>query len=237
MTLLQIRDLYAGYGDFEALHGVDLQMARGSVTALVGANGAGKTTLLRAITGLVPTKDQNIWFDGAPVGGWPAHRIARAGVAMAPEGRRLFPSLTVAENLDLGLATGRRGPWTLDRVNALFPILAEKAAMPATRLSGGQQQMVAIGRALMGNPKLLLLDEVSLGLAPTVVADIYAALPSIVSEGATVLLVEQDVGLALRNADRVAVMRDGRVVLEDVADPSRRDAVAQAYFPAAEEAA
>lgn len=236
MTLLEIEGLVAGYGDFRALHGVDLSVAEGSATALVGANGAGKTTLLRAITGLVPTAGQRMRLDGTTIAGWPAHRIACAGVTMAPEGRRLFPSLTVAENLDLGAATGRPGRWSPARVHDLFPILAEKARIPATRLSGGQQQMVAIGRALMGNPRLLLLDEVSLGLAPTVVADIYAALPRILSEGCTVLLVEQDVGRALAAADRVAVLREGRVVLEAPADPTAREAVARAYFPTEEPA-
>jgi branched-chain amino acid transport system ATP-binding protein len=215
------------------LFGIDMSIARGEVIGLIGANGAGKTTLLRALTGLLPAVAHSILFGGQPIGGARAESLVKRGIAMVPEGRKLFASLSVQENLKLGAATGRHGVWTLDRVYGLFPILAEKRAAPATTLSGGQQQMVAIGRALMSNPTLLLCDEISLGLAPVVVADVYRALPAIRAAGTGIVVVEQDIGQVLRVADRLYCLREGRVVLQGAAEGMDRQEIAAAYFGAA----
>ena len=197
--MLTTHNLTAFYGDFQALFGIDLEVPAGEIVAVIGANGAGKSTLLKAITGLVPTQKNAVHFEGQPIGGQPAYGILGLGISMVPEGRRLFPSLSVEENLLLGGYRKRSGPWTLERVYRLFPILGERRSAPSTSLSGGQQQMVAIGRALMANPKLLICDEMSLGLAPIVIKDIYDAVPAIVGEGITLVVVEQDVGLAMRD--------------------------------------
>ena len=165
--LLQVRALDAHYGDFQALFGVSMTVAEGEVVAVIGANGAGKSTLLRSIAGALRSRHDAVLFAGEPIGDLAAHDVVARGIALVPEGRRLFPSLTVEENLLIGGQLGRPGPWSLDRVYALFPILKERRHQPAPSLSGGQQQMVAIGRALMSNPKLLLCDEISLGLAPS----------------------------------------------------------------------
>lgn len=230
-ALLETRGLIARYGDFQALYGVDLALEAGETLAVIGANGAGKTTLMRALTGLLKTGPDMIRLGGQPVGGLAPDRILNLGVAMVPEGRRLFPSLSVEENLKIG-AHARRGtgPWRLETVYALFPILAERRKSPATALSGGQQQMVAIGRALMSNPRLLLCDEISLGLAPVVIRDVYAALPQIKAAGASVIVVEQDIGQALKVADRVICMMEGRVTLAGRPDELSREAIRAAYF-------
>lgn len=220
----------AFYGDFQALFGVSLTLAQGEVLAIVGANGAGKSTLLRCLTGLLPTRSDAIRLAGTPIGGLPAHRIARAGVAMSPEGRRLFPSLSVTENLLIGTTVGRKGPWTLEAVRALFPILKEKANQPATELSGGQQQMVALGRALMANPALLLLDEVSLGLAPVAVREVYARLPAVRAQGTSVIVVEQDIARAAEVSDRLCCLQEGRVTLTGASNMLTRDEISAAYF-------
>ncbi len=233
MSLLETKKLDAFYGDFQALFGIDVSIARGEVIGLVGANGAGKTTLLRALTGLLPTTPHSILFGGQPIGGARAETLVRRGIAMVPEGRKLFPSLTVEENLRLGGTSRRPGLWNLDRIYGLFPVLAERRAVPATKLSGGQQQMVAIGRALMSNPMLLLCDEISLGLAPSVVADVYRALPAIRAAGAGIVVVEQDIGQVLRVADRLYCLREGRVVLQGPAAGMDRQQIATAYFGAA----
>ncbi len=230
MSLLKTKGLDAGYGDFQALFGVDFEIAAGECVALVGANGAGKTTFLRVLSGLVPSAGQDITLNGENIAGWPAHRLARAGIAMSPEGRRLFPSLSVAENLRLGANVGRDGPWTRASVVDLFPILSEKARTPSTLLSGGQQQMVAIGRALMANPSVLLLDEVSLGLAPVIVRDIYAALPRIRENGTAVILVEQDIGQARAISDRLYCLQEGHVSLTGRSGDLDREAISAAYF-------
>lgn len=230
MTLLEVRELRAFYGDFRALHGVDFRVEAGETVAVIGANGAGKSALLRSLTGLLPAPAGSVLFEGRPIGGLPPHAIVRLGIAMVPEGRCLFPSLSVEENLLVGAQCGRRGPWDLARVYGLFPVLKEKRAMPATLLSGGQQQMVAIGRALMSNPKLLLCDELSLGLAPLVVREIYAALPRIKSDGAAVVVVEQDTGQAMRIADRLYCMQEGRVALEGAPQALTPERISQAYF-------
>jgi branched-chain amino acid transport system ATP-binding protein len=229
-ALLSTHGLTARYGDFQALFGLDVTLDEGELVALIGANGAGKTTFLRAICGVLPAARAAVRLAGDAIGGLPAHRIVRRGVAMVPEGRKLFASLSVEENLRIGAYAGRPGPWSLARLFALFPVLREKRAAPATSLSGGQQQMVAIGRALMANPRLLLCDEISLGLAPVVIRDVYAALPAIRGEGTSVLVVEQDVAQVLRVADRVYCLRQGRVVLEGRPAGLDPEAVRLAYF-------
>ena len=229
-TLLEVRSLDAFYGDFQALFGVSLKVAAGEVVAVIGANGAGKSTLLNSIAGLVHARRDAIVLAGEPVGGVPAYGMAARGVALVPEGRRLFPSLTVEENLLIGGQLGRPGPWDLPRVYDLFPVLAERRHVPSTSLSGGQQQMVAIGRALMSNPRLLLCDEISLGLAPIVVREIYGRLPSILREGLSLVIVEQDVVQALAAANHVYCLQEGRVVLTGTAGSLTREAISAAYF-------
>jgi len=228
--LLSVRALDAHYGDFQALFGVSIAVQRGQAVAVIGANGAGKSTLLKSIAGLMRSRPDAIMFDGAPIGDLPAHAIARRGIALVPEGRRLFPSLTVEENLLIGGQGGRPGPWTLARIYELFPVLAERRHMPSTSLSGGQQQMAAIGRALMSNPTLLLCDEVSLGLAPIVVREIYARLPSLLAEGLSLVIVEQDIVQALKAASHVYCLQEGRVALEGTAAGLTREAISAAYF-------
>ena len=232
MNLLETRNLTAFYGDFQALFGIDLTVAPGEVIGLIGANGAGKTTLLRAITGLLPAPKNAILFNGQPIAGARAETLVKLGIAMVPEGRKLFPSLSVEENLRLGATTKRPGPWTLEKIFDLFPILAERRANPGTKLSGGQQQMVAIGRALMSNPSLLLCDEISLGLAPIVIAEVYKALPAIREAGTAIIVVEQDIAQVMRIADRLYCLREGRVVLQGEAKSMDRQEISQAYFGA-----
>jgi branched-chain amino acid transport system ATP-binding protein len=228
--LLQVRALDAHYGDFQALFGVSLTVAAGDVAAVIGANGAGKSTLLKCIAGAMPASADAIVFDGTPIGALPAHDVVARGIALVPEGRRLFPSLTVEENLLVGGQLGRSGPWSQKRVYDLFPILAERARQSSTSLSGGQQQMVAIGRALMSNPRLLLCDEISLGLAPIVIRDIYARLPAIVAEGISLVIVEQDIVQALKVANHVTCLQEGRVALSGDAKTMTRETIAAAYF-------
>jgi branched-chain amino acid transport system ATP-binding protein len=228
--ILKVRALDAFYGDFQALFGVSLRIAAGQAVAIIGANGAGKSTLLKCIAGLLPSRRDALMFDGEPIGGRPAHAIAARGIALIPEGRALFASLTVEENLLIGGQLARPGPWTLRRVYELFPILAERRHLPAPALSGGQQQMVAIGRALMANPKLILCDELSLGLAPIVVRDIYSRLPAILAEGIALAIVEQDIVQALKAAQHAYCLQEGRVALEGAAAGLTREAIAAAYF-------
>jgi len=229
-ALLSVANVDAGYGDFQALFGIDLEVDEGELLALVGANGAGKSTLLRTIAGALKPFDGTVRFAGEDVTAEPDVRRARKGIGLVPEGRRLFASLTVEENLQVGAATGRKGPWNLAKVYEAMPLVADRRTRRAARLSGGEQQAVAIGRALMGNPRLLLLDEVSLGLAPVVVDQLYTALPGIRAEGTTVILVEQDLNRTLAVADRVACVLEGRIVLTGRADRLTRDQVTAAYF-------
>jgi branched-chain amino acid transport system ATP-binding protein len=231
MSLLEVSGLRAFYGDFQALFGLDLAIAAGETVAIIGANGAGKSTFLKAVTGLLAAPREAVRFDGEAIGGLPAFEIMARGIAMVPEGRKLFPSLSVEENLMIG-AWGRSGGgrWSLETVYALFPVLRERRSKPATALSGGQQQMVAIGRALMSNPRLLLCDEISLGLAPVVIRDIYAALPAIRSEGTAIIVVEQDIQQALRVSDRVYCFNEGRITLTGRPDALSREAIHDAYF-------
>ena len=228
--LLQARSVTASYGDAQALFGIDLTIDTGEVVALIGANGAGKSTLLKTITGLLAPSDGEIWLDGERIDRVDAADIVALGIAMVPEGRRLFASLSVEENLQLGALSRRRGAWHLERVYHLFPILKEKRHQPSTSLSGGQQQMVAIGRALMSNPRLLLCDEISLGLAPVVIREIYAALPALQQEGVTLLIVEQDVQLAMQVSSHVVCLQEGRVSLVGQSGTLSREQISQAYF-------
>ncbi len=228
--LLDIRAIDVFYGDFQALFGVSLRVSAGEVVAVIGANGAGKSTLLKTIAGLMHPKSGEIVFDGAPVGTAPAFEVVKRGIALVPEGRRLFPSLSVEENLLIGAQSKRPGPWNLARIYDLFPILAERRHLPSTSLSGGQQQMAAIGRALMSNPRLLLCDEISLGLAPIIVRDIYARLPSIVGEGLSIVIVEQDIAQALKAAKQVYCLQEGRVALQGEARELTRERISAAYF-------
>jgi branched-chain amino acid transport system ATP-binding protein len=231
MPLLQVRRLKAFYGDFQALYGIDLTLSEGETLGIIGANGAGKSTFLRTVAGLLPAEPEAVVFGGRPIGGRPVPEIVRLGISLVPEGRRLFPSLSVEENLRIG-AYGQRQPgyWSLERVYALFPVLAERRHAPSHSLSGGQQQMAAIGRALMANPRVLLCDEISLGLAPIVIGDIYAAMPQIKGNGASVILVEQDIGQALRVADRVYCFQEGRLSLTGRPAELDRQLIHRAYF-------
>ena len=231
MPRLQTRQLTAFYGDFQALYGIDTVLEKGETIAIIGANGAGKSTFLKSLAGLIRGPADSVLLDGEPIGARPAAEIVRRGIALVPEGRRLFPSLTVEENLLIG-GYGRTsaGPWTLDRVYSMFPILRERRAAATPTLSGGQQQMAAIGRALMSNPRILLCDEISLGLAPIIIADIYASLPQIKAEGTSVVLVEQDIVQAMKVADRVYCFQEGRLSLTGHPRELTREQIHRAYF-------
>jgi branched-chain amino acid transport system ATP-binding protein len=231
MPLLETRKLVAFYGDFQALYGIDTTLDAGETIAIIGANGAGKSTFLKAICGLIKGSADSVLLDDRPIGSRAAADIVKLGVALVPEGRRLFPSLTVEENLLIG-GYGRKtpGPWSLDRVYSLFPVLGERRSSATPTLSGGQQQMAAIGRALMSNPRLLLCDEISLGLAPIIIADIYAALPLIKAEGTSVVLVEQDIVQAMKVSDRVYCFQEGRLSLSGRPGELTREQIHRAYF-------
>jgi branched-chain amino acid transport system ATP-binding protein len=230
MSLLTVESLDARHGLLTAVREVSLEVADGEILALVGANGAGKTTLLRALAGAHRPAAGRILFEGEDITSLPAYvRVAR-GIALVPEGRRLFPSLTVEENLLVARASRRPGPWTVEKVLEAFPILAPLRRARAASLSGGEQQATAIGRALMTNPRLLLLDEVSLGLAPVAVDAVYRSLEGLVGSGATLVLVEQDLARAMRVAGRLCCMLEGRIVLEGRADELTREQITEAYF-------
>jgi branched-chain amino acid transport system ATP-binding protein len=230
VTLLTVESLEVRHGLLTAVREVSFEVADGETLALVGANGAGKTTLLRALAGAHRPAAGRILFEGDDITTMPAYvRVAR-GIALVPEGRRLFPSLTVEENLLVARASRRAGPWTVEKVLEAFPILAPLRQKRAASLSGGEQQATAIGRALMTNPRLLLLDEVSLGLAPIAVDAVYRSLEGVLGGGATLVLVEQDLGRALRVAGRVACMLEGRIVLEGSTGELTREQITEAYF-------
>jgi branched-chain amino acid transport system ATP-binding protein len=215
--MLELKNVSSGYGAIEALKGVDLRIERGEIVTLIGANGAGKSTTLRNITGLVPVTSGEILFEGEPLNGMPTHRITAAGISLVPEGRAIFANLTVLENLEMGayLRTDRaRNAREMERIYTLFPRLKERRKQAAGTLSGGEQQMLAIGRALMTGPKLLLLDEPSLGLAPLLVHTIFEAVDSINKEGTTILLVEQNANAALKHSHRAYVLETGSIVME-----------------------
>jgi branched-chain amino acid transport system ATP-binding protein len=228
--LLQTHALKAFYGDAQALFGIDFELFAGELVAIIGANGAGKSTFLKCLTGLVRAESAAIHWKGQAIGGLPPGDIVRLGLAMVPEGRRLFPSLTVEENLLMGANAQRKGPWNLDRLYKMFPILQEKKSLPGTSLSGGQQQMVAIGRALMSNPEVLLCDELSLGLAPIVIREIYNAMPAITAEGMTVVIVEQDVSMARQVSQRLYCFQEGTVSLQGESAALTREQISLAYF-------
>jgi branched-chain amino acid transport system ATP-binding protein len=230
MTLLEVQGLDVFHGDLQAVFGLDFHVAEREAVALVGANGAGKTTFLRALVGLIDSKRGNLRFEGEDIGDTPAEKIARLGLCMVPEGRMLFDTLTVEENLLMGQVSRRSGPWTLRRLFDLFPILEERRNHMPRQLSGGQQQMVAIGRALMCNPRLLLCDEISLGLAPVMVEQIYQAFADIRNEGTALVLVEQDVKRAASASDRIYCLLKGRVSLAADAGEVSLAELTQAYF-------
>jgi branched-chain amino acid transport system ATP-binding protein len=230
MPLLELHSLNLYHGDLQAVFDLSLTLEQGEALALIGANGAGKSTLLSAMVGLVSARSGRMQFDGQSITGLATQEIARQGIALVPEGRLLFPSLTVEENLLMGQMTRRSGPWNLAAVYELFPILREFRNRPATRLSGGQQQMVAIGRALMSNPRVLLCDELSLGLAPLVVEEIYRAFKRIRSDGLSIILVEQDVARACAVSDRMICLLKGRVTLTGRSDAVSQSRIAAAYF-------
>lgn len=230
MSLLAVEDLDVFYGDFQAIYGVGLHVEEGETLAVIGANGAGKSTLLKAVAGLIRPGAGDIRFDGASILAKRAFQRVPLGIALTPEGRRIFPSLTVEENLLVGRHTKRKGPWDLRAVYQAFPLVADRKDRLGVNLSGGEQQATAIARALMSNPRLLMLDEVSLGLAPVVVEQIYAAMPSITEQGTTVLVVEQDVNQAMRVADRVQCLLEGRTALEGPPAELSREQIAAAYF-------
>jgi branched-chain amino acid transport system ATP-binding protein len=230
MSLLEVEQVSSFYGDFQALYGVSLTVEAGETLAIIGANGAGKSTLLNVIAGLFPNRGGAIRFEGHVIDRMPAHQRVEAGISLVPEGRRVFPSLTVRENLLIGAYRQRTGRWDVPAVLELFPLLATRSERSAAVLSGGEQQTLAIGRALMANPRLLLLDEVSLGLAPVIVAQLYAAIPRIAAAGTTVLLVEQNIEQALAASKRVCCLLEGRIVLTGRPAELTRDAIVSAYF-------
>jgi branched-chain amino acid transport system ATP-binding protein len=230
MSLLRTAGLTARYGDAQALFGIDFALDVGEVVAVIGANGAGKSTFMKAIMGLVPAAPEQIVFAEERIGGLRPAEVVKRGIALVPEGRRLFASLSVEENLLMGAAAKRSGPWNLKRVYRLFPVLEAKRASPAMSLSGGQQQMAAIGRALMSNPRVLLCDELSLGLAPVVIREIYAAVPALCAEGMTLVIVEQDVAMARQVSRRVYCFQEGRVALHGDSATLTREQISRAYF-------
>jgi branched-chain amino acid transport system ATP-binding protein len=230
MSLLQIENADVFYDDFQALYGIDMSIEEGEIFACIGANGAGKSTLLKAISGTLQPRKGRILFDGQPIDHVPAHKRVGAGIATVPEGRRVFTSLSVHENLVIGGYSGRKGPWTTDAVYELFPLLVPLAKRQAAALSGGEQQALAIGRALMANPRLILMDEVSLGLAPVVIKRIYEAFPTLQESGCTILVVEQDVQHVLTVADHVACFLEGRIALQGEPHELTDEQITAAYF-------
>lgn len=229
-ALMNVSGVNAFYGEFQALFDLSMQVNAAECVALVGSNGAGKSTLLRILSGLMAQRAGHVSFHGVEIGGIGAEHVVRKGVALVPEGRRLFPSLSVEENLLMGAQARRKGPWSLDRIYKLFPNIAERKGNLGSALSGGQQQMVAIGRALMTNPDLLLCDEISLGLAPVVVRELYVRLAEIRAEGMAMVIVEQDISQATKVADRIYCLRSGRVALEGRPADLSRAAITEAYF-------
>ena len=232
--MLTVENLDVFHGDAQALDGVSLEVAEGSIVAIVGANGAGKSSLIRTIAGMHRPARGRIVFRGRDIAGWPSHRVCDQGIGQVPEGRQVFPTLTVAENLAMGAMLPRARAaraGNLERVLALFPILAERAAQPAGTLSGGEQQMLAIGRCLMGTPDLVMFDEPSLGLAPALVQTVLATIRDLNREGLTCVLVEQNVAVSLRLASRAYVLENGRITLAGTgAELLADDRVRQAYL-------
>lgn len=229
-ALLEVHNLSVFYGKFRALFGVSLDVAEGEIVSIIGANGAGKSSLLKAIVGQAPRIEGGIDFAGRNLVGKATPTIVKDGIALVPEGRRLFPSLSVEENLDIGREIGRRGAIARDDVYGYFPVLAERRRQRASQLSGGQQQMVALGRAMLANPRLLLCDEISLGLAPVVIDALYHILPDIRARGTAILLVEQDITRSLAVADRFYCLLEGKVNLAGRPGEVSREQVERSYF-------
>jgi branched-chain amino acid transport system ATP-binding protein len=230
-VLLKVTTLDAFYGDFQALFGIDLELHSGETVAVIGANGAGKSTLLKSLAGLIHNRPDAIRLAGQSIGDCAAASIVRMGLALVPEGRQLFPSLSVEENLLIGAYGGERtSPWDLRAVYRMFPVLQQRRRSSVTVLSGGQQQMIAIGRALMSNPSVLLCDEISLGLAPIVVESIYQMIPRIRENGTGVIVVEQDIARALRSSDRFYCLQEGRVTLSGRPSEVDQATIRAAYF-------
>jgi branched-chain amino acid transport system ATP-binding protein len=229
-SLLDLDQLDVGYGDFQALFGIDLHVAEAETVSIIGANGAGKSTLLKSIVGLVQPMRGDIRYDGVSIASTPAHKRVAQGIALVPEGRRIFASLSVEENIVIGGDVGRPGPWNKQRVLEAFPLLTRLLNRTGEGLSGGERQTLAIARALMANPRLLLLDEVSLGLAPIVVRQVYEAVPVIKAQGTTVLIVEQDVNQALAVADRFYCLLEGRIALTGTPREVSKEQITEAYF-------
>ena len=230
MSLLEIENASVYYEDFQALYDLSLKVEEGEIFACIGANGAGKSTLLRTISGVLVPRRGRVLFDGQPIDHMPPHKRVDMGISMVPEGRQVFPSLTVKENLQMGAYRRRSGPWNADAVFELFPILRPLQKRQASGLSGGEQQALAIGRALMSNPRLILMDEVSLGLAPLIIKRIYEAFPALLDSGCTILLVEQDVQHVLTVASRVACFLEGRIVLQGAPSELTNEQITKAYF-------
>ena len=230
MSLLELAGLELRHGQLEAVRSVSLSIGEGEVIALVGANGAGKTTLLRGIAGAHRPAAGTISFGGSEITRTPAYKRVAMGIALVPEGRRLFANMTVEENLIVAAQRSRAGRWSVDTVLEAFPMLQPLRRQRAATLSGGEQQATAIGRALMTNPRMLLLDELSLGLAPVAVEAVYASLRSVIGEGSTVLLVDQDITRASAIADRIVCMLEGRFVLEGRGSELTREQITEAYF-------
>ena len=231
--LLEVHDLVVHHGQLRALSGISLRVFPGEVYAIIGANGAGKSTLLRTIAGLHSPTEGSIVYDGRDVTGMRPEKRATAGIALVPEGRRLFPSLTLEENLQVGATYARPGPWTFERVYDMFPWMKDRRGQRTAQMSGGEQQSVAIGRALVANPRVLMLDELSLGLAPVIVQRIYGMMPQILASGVTVLLVEQDVTQALRVATHLQCLLEGHTTLEGQPSDVTAEQVEAAYFGSA----
>jgi branched-chain amino acid transport system ATP-binding protein len=233
-VILEVSDLDLFYGDAQALDKVSISVEAGSIVAIVGANGAGKSSLIRAIAGMEVPRGGSVRFNGTPIAGWPSHRICELGVGQIAEGRQVFPSLTVRENLEMGAMLKRaraRRAATLEEVYALFPRLRERAVQPAGTLSGGEQQMLAIGRCLMGQPELVMLDEPSLGLAPAIVQEVFQIVRRLNERGITIILVEQNVAASLKLAARAYVLENGRIVMDGTgAALLADDRVRQAYL-------
>ena len=230
MSLLEVTDIQAMYGDLKALFGISLSINPGEVHSVIGANGAGKSTLLKVIAGTMPATSGSLTFHGNDLSKLAPDKRVRSGISLVPEGRRIFSSLTVEENLKVGAYSRRKGHWNLNNIRELYPLLAQRWDRIGFHCSGGELQMLAIGRALMANPDLLLIDEASLGLAPVVVAQVYASLPQITSQGTAVLLVEQDMQQALRASTHTSVLLEGKVVLEGTSSKLNKEAIKRAYF-------
>lgn len=230
MSLLQIENASVFYEDFQALYDINITVQEGEIFACIGANGAGKSTMLKTVAGVLVPKVGRILFDGRPIDHMPPYKRVELGISSVPEGRRVFPSLTVHENLLIGAYRNRKGPWTTDAVYDLFPLLRPLKKRQASGLSGGEQQALAIGRALMANPRLILMDEVSLGLAPVVIKRIYEAFPTLLENGCTILVVEQDVQHVLTVATHVACFLEGRIALQGVPSELTNEQITAAYF-------